>query len=148
MLARAAYVQLGPKKVSFGAVALSSDSRILAVADVRGVEQTSIYIRHATGVYVSFGSKLVGTGAVGKAQQGSSVALSADNSTLAIGGPHDNNDCGEVWIFKRDATGMFVQLGRKLVGNGTIGLAQQGTSVSRRRPVGRRQGPRRWRAAR
>ncbi len=36
-------------------------------------------------------SKLVGTGAVGAAKQGSSVAISADGNTAIVGGPGDNS---------------------------------------------------------
>ncbi|HXI54373.1 MAG TPA: hypothetical protein VNH84_22825, partial [Candidatus Saccharimonadales bacterium] len=44
------------------------------------------------------GSKLVGTGAVGTGNplQGSSVALSADGNTAAVGGINDNNAIGAV----------------------------------------------------
>jgi hypothetical protein len=49
-------------------------------------------------------AKLVGTGAVsslgfGGAQQGFSVALSVDGSTAIIGGPLDNNEAGDAWVF-------------------------------------------------
>ena len=37
--------------------------------------------------FVQQGSKLVGTGAVGSAVQGSSVAASADGNTAIVGGP-------------------------------------------------------------
>jgi hypothetical protein len=40
------------------------------------------------------GAKLVGTGAVGKAQQGGSVALSGDGNTAIVGGPADNHGFG------------------------------------------------------
>jgi hypothetical protein len=45
------------------------------------------------------GHKLVGSGAVGSAQQGSSAALSADGKTAAIGGASDNAFAGATWIF-------------------------------------------------
>ena len=44
------------------------------------------------------GNKLIGTGATGNAQQGFSVSLSADGTTLAVGGPADNGNAGAVWI--------------------------------------------------
>jgi hypothetical protein len=46
-----------------------------------------------------FRSKLVGTGAVGTSQQGTSVSLSGDGSTFVVGGPADNSGVGAVWIF-------------------------------------------------
>ena len=43
---------------------------------------------------------LVGVGAAGAAQQGTSVALSADGNTAIVGGPYDgNNTIGAVWVF-------------------------------------------------
>jgi hypothetical protein len=45
------------------------------------------------------GPKLVGTGTVGDASQGWSVALSADGNTAILGGPGDNNEAGAAWVF-------------------------------------------------
>ena len=73
--------------------------------------------------------KLVGTGAVGKAGQGSSVALSADGNTAIVGGPLDNSDAGAAWVFTRSG-GVWKQLGSKLVGTGAAGEAWQGFSVA------------------
>jgi hypothetical protein len=56
----------------------------------------------SNGVWTQLGSKLVGTGAVGQfpAEQGVSVALSADGrSTAVIGGPEDNGAFGAAWVF-------------------------------------------------
>src|SRR5271169_2614477 len=46
-----------------------------------------------------FGPKLVGTGAVGGAQQGYSVALSANGNTAIVGGVGDNSGIGATWVF-------------------------------------------------
>jgi hypothetical protein len=77
-------------------------------------------------------TKLVGTGAIGPAEQGFSVSLSGDGSTAIIGGRHDNpamlNDRGAAWVFKR-SHGEWTQQA-KLVGMGAIGNADQGTSVA------------------
>jgi len=59
---------------------------------------------------VQQGAKLVGTGAVGRASQGSSVALSADGSAVIVGGSGDNPPpavggagggpaAGAAWVF-------------------------------------------------
>ena len=53
------------------------------------------------GVWTQQGNKLVGTGAVGIARQGQSVALSADGNTAIVGGPCDNSDTGAAWVFTR-----------------------------------------------
>jgi hypothetical protein len=71
--------------------------------------------------------KLVGTGAVGNAQQGLSVALSADGNTAIVGGRFDNGDAGAAWVFVR-AAGVWTQQA-KLVGTGASGSARQGASV-------------------
>jgi hypothetical protein len=42
---------------------------------------------------------LVGTGAVGKASQGWSVALSSNGNTAVVGGLADNGFIGAAWVF-------------------------------------------------
>ena len=51
------------------------------------------------GTWAQQGSKLVGTGAVGSAYQGNSVALSADGNTAIVGGDGDNSGVGATWVF-------------------------------------------------
>jgi uncharacterized protein (TIGR03437 family) len=47
-------------------------------------------------------SKLIGTGSAGNdALQGTSVAITADGTTVYVGGPTDNVGVGAVWIFSR-----------------------------------------------
>jgi hypothetical protein len=81
------------------------------------------------------GSKLVGTGAVGDASQGSSVSLSGDGNTAIVGGPSDDSSAtgiigpGAAWVFTRSG-GVWGQQGSKLVGTGAIGVTGQGSSVS------------------
>ena len=79
------------------------------------------------------GSKLVGTGAIGDANQGSSVALSGDGNTALVGGYYDNphqtgkffGSVGAAWVFTRSGT-TWTQQGSKLVGTGAAGDAGQG----------------------
>jgi hypothetical protein len=73
-------------------------------------------------------AKLVGTGAIGPADQGLSVSLSADGNTVIIGGPVDNNDAGAAWVFARSHGHWAQQV--KLIGRGAVGSAEQGSSVS------------------
>jgi hypothetical protein len=75
------------------------------------------------------GSKLVGTGAVGAAEQGFSVALSADGNIAIVGGPYDNSQAGAGWIFSQSG-GVWTQQEAKLVGSGAVGVAVQGWSVA------------------
>ena len=79
--------------------------------------------------YLQQGSKLVGTGAAGTAQQGMTVALSADGNTAIVGGPTDNSNAGAAWIYVRNGS-TWSQQGSKLVGTGATGAAKQGTSVA------------------
>jgi len=76
------------------------------------------------------GPKLVGTGAVGSANQGWSVGVSADGNTAIVGGPWDNvnGGAGAAWVFTRSG-GVWTQQGSKLVGTDGIG-ALQGYSVA------------------
>ena len=62
------------------------------------------------------GNKLVGTGAVGQAVQGS-VSLSADGNTAIMGGSGDNSNAGAAWVFTRSGS-VWTQRGTKLVGTG------------------------------
>ena len=85
------------------------------------------------GVWSQQGSKLVGSGAVGPAEQGSSVAISGDGNTAVVGGLNDNPgttfpSAGAAWVFTRSG-GVWSQQGSKLVGTGAIGNVAQGWSV-------------------
>jgi uncharacterized protein YdbL (DUF1318 family) len=134
--------QQGGKLVGTGAVgdatqgwsvALSADGNTALVGgpdDNGDAGAAWVFTRAANGNWSQQGSKLVGTGAVGDAEQGSSVALSGDGNTALIGGPNDNGDAGAVWIFTRDANGNWSQQGSKLVGTGAVGRSNQGWSVA------------------
>src|ERR1019366_8819352 len=74
-------------------------------------------------------SKLAGTGAVGSAGQGWSVALSDDSDTAIVGGPFDNWNTGAAWVYTRSG-GVWTHLDNKLVGAGAVGDAGQGASVA------------------
>ena len=74
-------------------------------------------------------SKLVGTGAVGPAEQGWSVALSADGTTAVVGGIVDNRLSGAAWVFTRSGAA-WTQQGSKLVGADAVGQAGQGLSAA------------------
>jgi hypothetical protein len=80
-------------------------------------------------VWTQQGNRLVGSGAIGSARQGISVALSADGNTAIVGGWFDNSKAGATWVFTRKG-GVWSQQGKKLVGSGAVGSARQGTSVA------------------
>src|SRR5467141_1133612 len=81
------------------------------------------------GVWTQQGTKLVGGGAVGNANQGSAVAVSADGNTAIVGGSGDNSAAGAAWVFTRSG-GVWTQQGTKLIGTGAVDPAHQGQSVS------------------
>ena len=116
--------------------AISADGNTMAVGGYYNgiMGATWIFIRNGGGSWTQQGEKLVGTGAVGSASQGSSVSLSSDGNTLAVGGPYDNNYAGATWIFNRNTTtGSWTQQGFKLVGTGaatSMSYVFQGSSVS------------------
>ena len=51
------------------------------------------------GIWTQQGSKLVGTGNTGAANQGVSVSLSADGNTAIVGGYADNASQGAAWVY-------------------------------------------------
>jgi hypothetical protein len=135
-----------PTSVSIGGVGaiIISNSSTSIVAMVMPGTVTSIITVTSTGgtvnssssfmviaskpLDVQQGNKLVGTGAVGAANQGYSVSLSADGKTAIIGGEGDNSGEGAVWIYTRDNNGVWAQQGNKLVGMGALS-AQQDKAV-------------------
>src|SRR5499427_939404 len=112
-----------------GSVALSSGGN---TAIVGGLYDNSL--AGAAWVYTRSGgvwtqqSKLVGTGAIGAANQGTSVALSSDGNTAIVGGPADNSLAGAAWVYTRSG-GVWTQQS-KLVGTDAVGAARQGSSVA------------------
>ena len=73
------------------------------------------------------GPKLVGTGVIGLAEQGWSVAV--DGNTAIVGGLADNKITGAAWVYTRSGD-VWSQQGNKLVGAGVIGSAGHGFSVA------------------
>ncbi len=134
------WTQVGNKLVGVGstgasqqgaAVALSGDGNTAMVGgyqDNGGQGAAWVYTRNGS-TWIQQGSKLVGTGNVGTAQQGYSVSLSADGNTAMVGGVTDNSSQGAVWVYTR-SNGAWAQQGLKLVGTGNAGSASQGSSVS------------------
>jgi PKD repeat protein len=87
-------------------VALSSDGDTAIVAepgDGSGTGAAWVFTRTA-GVWSPQGDRLVGAGAVGKAEQGFAIALSSDATTLLLGGPNDSSGVGATWVFASGAT--------------------------------------------
>jgi hypothetical protein len=87
-----------------------------------------IFTRSGT-AWTQQGSKLIGTGAVGAANQGRSVSLSSDGNTAVIGGPYDNGFIGAARMFTRSG-GEWTQQGLKLAGSRAVGQSYQSFSVA------------------
>jgi len=133
--------QQGLKLVGTGATGLAAQGQSVAIsadgntAIVGGPNDNSnvggawIFKRSGS-TWTQQGAELVGTGATGAAQQGKSVAISGDGTTVIIGGPGDNSNAGAAWIFIFTSDGGWTQYGTKLVGTGATGPAAQGTSVA------------------
>jgi len=109
------------------AVALSADGNTALVGGW-GTEAAWVFTRNGSGAWTQEG-KLVGDGAVGRAHRGMSVALSANGNTALVGGWSDNSKTGAAWVFSR-SRGAWAQQGKKLVGTGAVGSANQGWSVA------------------
>jgi formylglycine-generating enzyme required for sulfatase activity len=138
--ALAQFSQQGPKLGGTGAVgnarqgrsvSLSADGNTAIVGgDLDNSSAGAAWVwTRSGGVWTQQGTKLVGSGAVGKARQGWSVSLSADGNTAIVGGIFDNNTAGAAWVWTRSG-GVWTQQGTKLVGPGAVGSAYQGYSVS------------------
>jgi hypothetical protein len=142
-----AWSQQGKKLVGTGAVgkarqgmsvALSADGNTALVGGWSDNSRTGaawVFTRSG-GVWTQQGKKLVGTDAVGRACQGTSVALSADGNTAILGGPGDNRwdrlapfglgATGAAWVFTRSDSIWTQQ--NKLVSSSAV--ARLGTSVA------------------
>jgi hypothetical protein len=112
-------------------VSLSNDGNTAIVGgafDDGNIGAAWVWTRSGDG-WTQQGGKLVGAGAVGPAEQGSSVALSRDGTTAVVGGPNDNFGAGAAWVWTRSGDAWSLQ-GGKLVGTDVDGSAGQGGSVA------------------
>ena len=133
-------IQQGAKLVGTGAVgnsqqgysvALSADGNTALVGGYldSGLAGAAWVFTRSGGKWTQQASKLLGSGAAGPAEQGFSVALSADGNTALIGAPGDNGGAGAAWVFTRSGAN-WTQQGAKLVGTGAGGNAGQGNGVA------------------
>ena len=115
------------------AVAISGDGNTLVFGGYQdSLQNGAIWVfTRSNGVWTQQGPKLVGTGDSGVANQGYSVAISADGNTIVEGGFADNNNIGAIWVFTR-SNGVWTQQGQKLVGTGYqyYNAVAQGNAVS------------------
>src|SRR6202042_2960075 len=95
-------------------------SRLLLSSIISVIVSTSM-IPTVRAQLVQQGPKLVGTGAVGNATEGTSVAVSRDGNTAVVGGPSDNGNTGAAWVFTRSG-GVGTPPGGKPVRRGAPGV--------------------------
>jgi hypothetical protein len=116
----------GSNTGGFGsAVALSADGGTAligafedgAVSDAGTTGAAWVFVRSGR-TWSEQGPKLVGAGASGLGDMGSSVALSSDGNTALLGSPADGNGAGAAWVFTR-SSGAWGEQGAKLVADCT-----------------------------
>lgn len=114
-------------------VSLSSDGNTALIGapnDGSNVGAAFVFTRDSGGVWTQQGDKITPGGTGGLPNFGHSVALNADATTAAIGGPMDSANLGATWIFVRNGT-LWSQQGAKLMGSGVVGdISHQGRSVA------------------
>lgn len=111
-------------------VALSADGNTLAEGGPEDAAEGAVWIfTRSSGLWSQQGNKLIGSDALGNANQGNSVALSADGNILVEGGPQDDSAQGAIWTFIR-TNGSWTQLGNKLTGSDGSSMSQQGYAVA------------------
>jgi FG-GAP repeat protein/PKD domain-containing protein len=116
-------------------VALSADGNTAVVGgpgDNSGAGGVWVFTRSNV-TWTQQGTKLVGVGAIGNAEQGNSIALSADGNTVVVGGPADNLTAntipGAAWLFF-NINGQWGTLD-KLTGGSLVGSsAERGFSAA------------------
>jgi hypothetical protein len=112
-------------------VSLSADGNTAllgGVADNGEVGAAWAFTR-SEGKWTQQGSKLTGSGEIGKGLFGSSVDLSSTGNLAVIGASADNANTGAAWIFRRTGEA-WEQLGSKLTGSGESGKGAFGAAAS------------------
>jgi hypothetical protein len=126
---------VGSSSVGFarqgGSVSLSADGNTAIVGGSFDDDTGAAWVwTRSGGIWTQQGTKLIGSGAVGNANQGRSVCLSADGNTAIVTGNSDDNNVGAAWVWTRSG-GVWTQQGPKLVGSGAVGnTVLQGDFVS------------------
>ncbi|MEO6149787.1 MAG: MBG domain-containing protein, partial [Mucilaginibacter sp.] len=114
------------------AVSLSADGNTAVSGgnlDNNGIGASWVFTRSGN-TWTQQGEKRVGTGSVGKANQGISVALSADGTTLLSGGNTDNNSIGAAWAFGITRKSQTVTLSGNATGLPVYGMPDITPTVS------------------
>jgi FG-GAP repeat len=98
---------IGPYAAQGSSVSLSSDGNIAIVggpddnypaSGSTNVDPGAAWVFTRSGTVWTQQAKLIGTGAIGNADQGASVGLSS-NGTAIVGGYFDNSNTGAAWVY-------------------------------------------------
>lgn len=111
-------------------VAMSASGKIIAVGTVFDSAGTVWIYSKTESTWSLLGSKLSPTGNTGNSLFGSSVALSADGSILAVGGYADNSSYGAVWVYSGANTTSRTLIGNKIAPNDGTGSPSIGISIA------------------
>ncbi len=116
----------------FGAgLAMSSDGETVTVGapnDDHNAGAVWVFSRSGS-TWTQQGEKLTGGEESGASEFGRALALSADGSTMLVGGPCDNGLIGAAWAFSRSGS-TWTQQGTKLTGGEASGESHFGDSVA------------------
>jgi hypothetical protein len=113
-------------------VVISNDGTTIAVGGSADNNNTGavFILKKVVSSWTQQGSKLIGTSTSQTPMvQGTSLAISSDGNTLAVGGSGDNDGIGAVWVWTRSGSA-WSQVGNKLVGTNYINSNYQGSSIS------------------
>lgn len=91
-----------PDGAGVGTGVISKDGQCIAVSGIaNNGDQGAIWIftQGPPGVWTQNGPGFTGSGAVGSANQGTALSISANGKILIEGGPQDDTGIGALWIF-------------------------------------------------
>lgn len=104
------WAQQGPKISGTGAVgpsiqgrsvSLSADGNVAVIAgELDNNTQGAAWVfKRSNATWAQVGEKIVGSGTSGLSEQGRTVAISGDGSTIIVGGSRDSSLTGAAWVF-------------------------------------------------
>lgn len=112
-------------------VAISSDGDITAVGtpDINGGRGGLLVYKFQNNKWNWESGFLAPSDVIGITKFGSVVAINADGNTVAVGAQNDNFNTGAIWVYRR-TSGVWTQMGGKIVPNDLIGPGQFGAAIS------------------
>ena len=113
------------------ALSANGDVLVIGAPDEVNSGAGSVLVYSRSGITWNYQQTIVAPDALSNAQQGYSVAISGDGSTIAFGGPSDNVSVGAVWVYTNPTpTGPGWTEQQKIIATGPTGSVNAGTSVT------------------